>query len=136
MAQATDLKLKLLPAAYSVVHLPLTTALTLSVPGPDELWSLTRSSLEYSLVCREDRLTGYESSGSRFDMGWTALYLQGPIPFNTTGVIARLTSPLGKSGIGCFVISTFDSDFILVKQADLAAATAAWHQADISVLGG
>ena len=118
-----------------MVHLPLTTKVLPTCSDTAELWSLTRSKIEYSLVLSENLAAPLTGPDAQVNGGWVAYYLQGPIPFNMTGIIARLTSPLGEIKVGCFVVSTFDSDFVLVKKADQLAAQAAWQQGGITILG-
>ena len=54
--------------------------------------------------------------------GWRALKLEGPIPFEEVGVLSALSGTLAGAGLSVFAISTFDTDYILVKEAHLAAA--------------
>jgi len=65
-------------------------------------------------VCDE----GDAPDGARREGGWKAFRLHGPIPFETTGVIASLSAALSGAGVGLFVVSTFDTDIVLVKSAD------------------
>ncbi len=46
----------------------------------------------------------------------------GTIPFSVVGVLASLTAPLAEAGISVFAVSTFDTDYLLVKEADLEKA--------------
>lgn len=94
------------------------------------LWSLTRTPDELSVVCDEDDLP---PSVERRETGWRALRIAGPIPFEETGVIAGVTAPLGAAGVPVFVISTFDTDLVLVKESALGAARAAWTASGIEV---
>jgi hypothetical protein len=88
-------------------------------------WSITRTAHELSVVCDEDDLP---PSVTRVERGWRCFELEGPIPFATTGVIAGLAAPLAAAGVPVFVISTFDTDYLLVKDADLDRARAALRQ--------
>jgi len=54
-----------------------------------------------------------------------ALKLEGPFPFAMTGVLASFVQPLAEAEIPIFAISTFDTDYVLVKSEDLDAALAA-----------
>jgi hypothetical protein len=54
--------------------------------------------------------------------GWRALKLEGPIPFEEVGVLSALSGSLAGAGLSVFAISTFDTDYILVKEAHLGAA--------------
>ncbi len=81
--------------------------------------SLTRTSEETSIVCPEDDLP---PSLTKAEHGWRALKLEGPIPFDETGVLVGLASPLAAAGIPLFALSTFDTDYLLVRERDLARA--------------
>jgi hypothetical protein len=83
--------------------------------GEANFYSLTRTSDELSVVCCEDDLP---PSAQLCERGWRALALEGPIPFSTTGVLAALVTPLAAAGIPVFVISTYDTDLLLVKAGD------------------
>jgi len=84
-------------------------------------WSLTRTPRELSLVCPEDDLP---PSVERAEHPWRAFELEGPIPFDETGVLAGLTAPLAAAGIPVFAISTYDTDLLLVRERDLERAAA------------
>ena len=60
--------------------------------------------------------------GARVEEGWRALKLEGPIPFEEVGVLSALSGSLAGAGLSVFAISTFDTDYILVKEMHLAAA--------------
>jgi hypothetical protein len=91
------------------------------------VWSITRTPDELSVVCPEDDLP--PSVDHDVERPWTAWALEGPIPFGVTGVIASLTAPLAGAGIPVFVISTYDTDLLLVKCEHEARAR------DLLVLG-
>ncbi len=77
-------------------------------------WSLTRTPDELSLVCPADDLP--PSVTEHVERGWRAFVLVGPVPFTTTGVIHALTGPLAAAGVPVFVLSTFDTDWLLVRE--------------------
>lgn len=81
-----------------------------------QFWSITRTPHELSVVCAEDDLP--PSVDEFVERDWRAFELVGPVPFTTTGVISGLTAPLAAEGIGVFVISTYDTDYLLVKAAN------------------
>jgi hypothetical protein len=97
-------------------------------PVPD--WALeggffcvVRTHNELSIVCmeracKEDRLP----TGASAERGWLALKLEGPFPFSMTGVLASFVQPLGDAQIPIFAISTFDTDYVLIKREDLELA--------------
>jgi hypothetical protein len=82
-------------------------------------WCLMRTPRELSVVCPEDDLP---PSVERAERGFRALELEGPIPFDETGVVAALTAPLARAGIPVFVLSTHDTDWLLLQETDLARA--------------
>lgn len=82
-------------------------------------WSLTRTPRELSLVCPEDDLP---PSVERAERGWRAFEVEGPVPFDETGVLAGLAAPLAAGGIPVFAISTYDTDLLLVRERDLERA--------------
>ncbi len=56
---------------------------------------------------------------------WRCFSLKGPIPFTETGVLSSIAVPLAAAGIGIFVLSTFDTDYVLVAGRQLDDATKA-----------
>ncbi len=84
--------------------------------------SLTRTEHELSIVCAEDDLP---PSVTTFEAGWRMLALEGPIPFTAAGVLDSILGPLADAGVPIFALSTYDTDLVLVKEADLARALAA-----------
>jgi hypothetical protein len=91
------------------------------VAGAGPLVSLTRTGDELSIVCPAARVP----TGLRVEAGWSALKLEGPIPFDQVGVLASIVKPLAEAGISVFAISTFDTDYVLIKTASLQGALAA-----------
>jgi uncharacterized protein len=85
-------------------------------------WSVTCTEDELSVVCDEDSVP---PSCPRVERGWRALRLAGPIDLGETGVLASLAQPLANDGIALFAISTFDTDYLLVRESDLDRAIAA-----------
>jgi hypothetical protein len=94
------------------------------------LFALVRASDEFSVVCEEGRIP----DGIRAEKDWVALRLEGPFPFSLTGVLVAFLEPLAEAKIPIFAISTFDTDYVLVKNEDTARAvkvlTAAGHEED------
>ena len=83
------------------------------------VWSLTRTPSELSLLVPEDDLP---PAIERAERAWRAFVLDGPIPFATVGVIASLATPLAAAGLPISVVSTHDTDLLLVRERDLARA--------------
>ena len=93
-------------------------------------FSLTQTSAELLVVCENP-----PPESLKIDSGWTALEIVGPFDLSLTGILASFANPLAEAGISIFAISTFDTDFILVKTVNLQRAipalSAAGHCAKI-----
>jgi hypothetical protein len=87
-----------------------------SVHGP--LISITRTADELSIVCLEESVPEDITS----ERGWRCLKVEGPLDFALTGILADLAGTLASAGISIFAISTFDTDYLLVKGKALQAA--------------
>jgi uncharacterized protein len=80
--------------------------------------SIARTPDELSVVCDERSVP----PDVRHVGGRRALGIAGTVDFATIGVIAALTRPLADAGVSVFVVSTFDTDWILVREEDLSTA--------------
>jgi uncharacterized protein len=117
-------KLRTLPDSYAVVRLQPGAELPDWIDkGPFR--SVTRTDNEVSVVCRDHDVP----EGESVDRGWTVLEVMGPLDFSLSGVVASLVGPLAESDVPIFVISTFESDYVLVRSADLARAADALEEA-------
>lgn len=95
----------------------------------DEFFCLAKTSDEVSVVCRSGRLRGAD----RTEDGWIALKIEGPLDFGLVGVLAEASALLAKAGVSIFAISTFDTDYLLVKRESLLAAREALERGGHSV---
>ncbi|HJQ24111.1 MAG TPA: ACT domain-containing protein [Blastocatellia bacterium] len=96
-----------------------------------DFYSITRTADELSIVCHQRNVP----NDVQHEGDWRCLKVQGPLPFSMIGVMASLAVPLADAGISLFVISTFDTDYLLVKQDTLQAASAALRRAGHSITG-
>ena len=80
--------------------------------------SITRTRDELSIVCDERAVP----SGAKAARGWRALKIEGPLDLSLTGVLASIAAPLAEARINIFAISTFDTDYVLVKADRVAEA--------------
>jgi RimJ/RimL family protein N-acetyltransferase len=96
------------------------------------VFSVTRTGDELSVVCRQDLVP----DGTHAEVGWRCLRVAGAMPFTLVGVLASLTGPVAAAGVGVFAVSTFDTDYLFVKQAEFRAAVIALRKAGHSVAGG
>ncbi|SEL25950.1 hypothetical protein SAMN05216262_10862 [Colwellia chukchiensis] len=59
------------------------------------------------------------------ELGWQAFEVVGPLDFSLTGILSNIATVLANEKISIFAISTFDTDYVLVKSAKFAAAKTA-----------
>jgi len=111
------LSLTVLPERLAICRLPLDAAIP-DRPLQAGLWSVTRTAEELSIVLPED----FMPEGSRAETGWRGLKVEGPLDFDTPGILASLALPLAKAGISIFALSTYDTDYILVPEGNLEQA--------------
>ena len=83
--------------------------------------SITRAGEELSLVCAEELVPG----GVEAEKGWQALRVAGSLDLSLTGVLYSILEPLSRERIGVFVLSTFETDYILIKTRHLESAVQA-----------
>lgn len=75
---------------------------------------LSKTPDELSLVCFADEVPDNALS---VDAGWRAFRVEGTLAFNLVGILSRLTGILAAKGISVFAVSTYDTDYVLVKEA-------------------
>jgi hypothetical protein len=94
-----------------------------------KFYCIVRTEEELSIVCDSSiELAGGEKNG-----GWSCLEAAGPLDFSLSGVLSGISSVLAAASISIFVISTFNTDYILVKSAELENAVRALREAGYEV---
>jgi len=83
-----------------------------------EFFSITKTDEELSIVCAESAIP----DGAVCEKGWKLLKIQGMLDFALVGILANVSTALAKAGISIFAVSTYNTDYILVKAADLDRA--------------
>ncbi|MGW5719330.1 ACT domain-containing protein [Amycolatopsis sp. NPDC003865] len=121
------------PGDYAVVRLPADAPVPaeLLAPGEPAFVSVTRTPEELSVICP----AGRQPAGGTAEDGWRLLSVRGPLEFTLTGIIAALASELAAAGVALFSMSTFDTDHILVRGADLGHAVKALRESGHEVAG-
>ncbi len=94
-----------------------------------QIFSITRTSDELSIVCAE----AVVPDDIQCERGWRCLRVAGAMPFTVVGVLASLVTPLAEAGISIFAVSTFDTDYLLVKEQDFEKAVAELQRAGHSL---
>lgn len=114
------LRFALLPGAYAVLRLDPKAEVPAGVLVPP-FHSVTRTAAELSIVCPEEAAP----PGVRAETGWALLALEGPFAFDLVGILASILVPLAAARVGVFALSTYDTDYVLVKREKLDAALSA-----------
>jgi len=82
------------------------------------LSSITRTAEELSIICP----ASYAPENSDCEENWKCFKIHGPLPINEVGIISTLTSQLASADISVFVLSTYETDYILIKKMNLEKA--------------
>jgi uncharacterized protein len=107
-----------LPGAFAVLRLPPGAPTPPTNQGA--FYSVTRTQEETSVVLPEQDVP----PGALAETGFALLRVKGTLDFGLTGVLAGLSAPLAKAGLSIFVVSTYDTDYLLLPAVDLEAAIA------------
>ncbi len=117
MRMPPHLHIAVLEPEIAVCSLPPDVAPPRPVPGT-VIYSVTVTPEEISVVCE----AAHAPAGARVERGWRALRIQGPLDFSLVGVLNSVLTPLVKAQVPVFAISTFQTDFVLVRDTDLRPA--------------
>jgi hypothetical protein len=129
VSASSGLMLELLPGLLAVCRL--------SAESPAPAWaagavsSVTRTPTELSVVCAEEAAP----PSVHAERGFCCLAVLGPLDFALTGVVASLAAPLAEAGVSIFVLSTFDTDLLLIRHTHLAQAVAVLREAGHRITG-
>ena len=133
MAEAQDqqarprpqLALELLPDTLAICRLDPSAALPEWADGPKPFLTISRTAEELSITTVASVVT----EDVRCERHYRVLRVRGPLPLNLVGILAAIADPLADAGLSIFAISTFDTDYVLVKTEDLASALEALKRA-------
>lgn len=128
MVPAKPLSLRTLPERLAICALPADA----NVPAwamAGRFCSVTRTPDELSIVCPVENVPAHVASAGP----WACMQVEGVLDFSLTGILAGLASSLAAAGISLFAISTFRTDYILVRAEDLARAQEALRGAGYEV---
>lgn len=109
------MRLKFLAQPFTVCQLPK------NAPAVTGEWCFTgKTEDEYSLVCPTEQVP---ADTLRREDGWRGFFVdEGPLDFSMIGVLARISRVLAEAQVGIFVISTYNTDYIFLKEMQMAAA--------------
>lgn len=115
------LSIIVLPETYAICRLPPHE----NIPQPknrDHFFSVTQTNQEISVVLDERDVS---PDCTTVELGWRCLKIDGPLYFSLIGILASIAVPLAEAKVSIFTISTYDTDYILVKSQDLQKASEA-----------
>jgi len=118
------MNLKVLKGSYTIYRFEIHSKL----PGwilKSDFYSVTSSSDELSVVALHNDPV---PAGVMYEPGWRILKITGPLDFSLVGIIAGISGILSEKNIPIFIISSFNTDFILVKSGDLEKAVKALEE--------
>ncbi|HKG20452.1 MAG TPA: ACT domain-containing protein [Blastocatellia bacterium] len=111
------LTIRILPESFAISRLSAGAPVPAWASG-GSLVSVTRTRDELSIVSEES----LAPEGATREPGWRGLKVEGPLDFSLVGILASIITPLAEAGISIFAVSTYDTDYVLVKSGDLAEA--------------
>ena len=121
------MEIRALPDALTVCKVGDVSALDLS----RDFYFIGRTDEEVSLVCRTEDTPAW--TAARED-GWKGFRIEGVLDFSLIGILSRISGVLAESGIGIFAVSTYNTDYILVKSDNFDKAAEALVAAGYSIV--
>ncbi len=120
---AAKLGLEWIPGSFAVCRLDAGEKVPdwASGRGDSSLLCITRTDRELSIVAP----SAVVPDGVRAERGWVALRVAGTLDFGLVGVLSMLTGALASVGVAVFVVSTYETDVVLVKSVDAQRAVEA-----------
>ncbi len=116
--------LRVLPGTFCICRLPADAPYP-AMPERAALVSVTRTPRELSVVCPAEATP----VGAIVEPGWGAIEVCGPLDFGLLGILAGLTAVLAAAQVSVFVLSTYDTDVILVREGSMSDAIEALRSA-------
>ena len=117
------MRITLLPSNYAVCRLDPAAA------APDwprgDFVSISRTADELSIVCDSESVP----PDVKAERDWRCFKVEGPIPFEVVGVAAAITKALADAKVSVFFVSTYDTDYLLVRSSAVSAAITALRSA-------
>ena len=109
------MRLKKLPDTFTICKVEKVTDIDLN----SDIYFIGKTNEELSLVCRTENVP--ENTVERDD-GWRGFCIEGVLDFSLIGILSKLSTILAENQIGIFAVSTFNTDYILVKEENIDRA--------------
>jgi hypothetical protein len=128
LAARRHFELSVLAETFAICHLAAGAAVP-EWATQGQFFSITRTSDELSVIAE----TAVVPERLRTAVGWRVLKVHGPFNLDEVGVLASLVAPLAAAGVSVFMVSTFDTDYLLVQCIQLHEAVTALRNASHTV---
>jgi hypothetical protein len=93
-------------------------------------YTVSKTFDELSIICQASLIP----QGIQVELGWRVMKVEGPLDFDLIGILATLSGSLADRGVSIFAVSTFDTDYLLVKEKDYKNAVEALRDAGHTIL--
>jgi hypothetical protein len=123
--QRPRLLLELLPDTLAICRLEPAETVPPWADRSRRFFTISRTAEELSITAIDSAVPAEVSC----ERGYRALRVRGPLPLDLVGILASIADPLAAAGLGIFAISTYDTDYVLVKGRDVDTAVKALEQA-------
>lgn len=121
------MKINVIDGEFSICKLKTLESLDLS----GQFCFVGKTDEEISLVC--PTVSVPDSTDERED-GWRAFRIEGVLDFSQVGILCKISTKLSEANIGIFAVSTYNTDYILVKTYDFPSALKALESAGYNIL--
>ena len=111
------LNLKLLKGKYSVCRINKDDEIPKWIFN-EEFFSITKTEDELSIVCLQDKI----KDDVLCERNWKVLKIEGPLDFSLIGILSKISTLMANNNISIFAISTYDTDYILIKEESIDKA--------------
>lgn len=111
------MKLKLFLEEYAVCRLNSNSKMPTWIDTKN-FYSITKTDDELSVVCSNNNIP----SDVKSEKEWRILKILGPLDFSLIGILSKISGLLADNKISIFAISTYDTDYILIKENDIKNA--------------
>jgi hypothetical protein len=124
-ARRHRLPLELLPDTLAICRLPADAALPSWTTSSSAFLTVSRTQEELSITALQRTVP----AGVRCERDYRAIRVRGTLPPNLIGIVLSIAEPLAEAGLSIFAISTYDTDYVLIKERDRSKALDALRRA-------
>ncbi len=120
-AKRHRLPLELLPDTLAICRLPAGAAMPSWTASSTAFLTVSRTREELSITALQSAVP----ADARCERDYKAIRVRGTLPPNLVGILLSIAEPLAQAGLSIFAISTYDTDYVLIKERDASKAVEA-----------